>query len=1120
MNNKLYLIILLLCTHFNSKGQECSQDTIVPVAICDQTISIKISEDDFTLFAKDFDSGSYDNCGIEHFRISRHSDNLNNVPNDTFLVISSDEPSTQEITIWVIDSSGNFSSCQSLLRINLNCEINCEDSVVVFLQKEERIQLTNTHFNRPENCGYKIRVLHDSEHAYLLENEIDFTLIGQSLVYEFVDGDKSCWGKLNIQSATETLPKRAFTNDGIPLDSLITLGQNSIQISANTQAQDLENTLLSLGSEDQANLIYSPAWLLLDEINYNGNPISLFEKLDLSWTCDRASTLIKSNVTNLISQCGDGPLSRILEIQDTCNNKRTIQQQINLIQRSDFEVIFPKDTFLENTFDYAPESILKISDDENGFLGLSYNDQILMNEQLDTSIIFRTYFVVDWCAFNESIKTADVVIDTMAYNLGRPNSYYKLKDGGDGLLTYTQLIKTKTSLESAELLTCSPYSFNAYVGAEETVQINPIRQRLVSLSSSLDQLIFYKQFLNGNREVVQDSFELGRQDLNLEGIFVVAISDGKIDSCLIPVNVIIIEQITVRSYLDVDKNCAFTTADRIVGNGSVVYYQYGKHSEVFKKYIPELGMTSFTPTGIVPDVADNNQGLLDLWVDYGNAYLICTNRFVMNIDTVTSTNPFSFPLQYANDYTSLSVDINTPEFIPCEANKYDLKYSNFSTDEVTNITLQLIIHPNFSFSEIEPNLPIAKLSGDTITFNLDPLNLGEQRNHKVELMHSCSSYKEGTVQPVKAIIKSNDPRYVVPLIDYNGPNITVGANCKNDSIHFILTNKGTKEYLDVKFPKIIISDIGGFLIDPGLLDPQTSKNIYSKPANGKTYRMEANQVNGFPLRSIPNAVVEGCGQDEFGGYATGHYNDFTHDELEPFVSYSTLEPGLIPGMIELQTFPSGHESTNSVDPDIPIKMMIRFKNTVGMKIANIKFIDSLSDAYNVNSIQLGASSHKYSSSIDENAVLFFNVLDTVDPEESLFINFIIQQKPYLRPGTIIKNQVTAVLQDTMLIPSNNQDLLIDYTASGYSELVSTSKNPISSLHMFPNPARAFISLDFPKQTHAYISIQDISGKIILSEKITLGVNHINTSTLHPGIYIVKVESDQLDTWIGKLQIQY
>ncbi|MDR1631318.1 MAG: T9SS type A sorting domain-containing protein, partial [Dysgonamonadaceae bacterium] len=63
----------------------------------------------------------------------------------------------------------------------------------------------------------------------------------------------------------------------------------------------------------------------------------------------------------------------------------------------------------------------------------------------------------------------------------------------------------------------------------------------------------------------------------------------------------------------------------------------------------------------------------------------------------------------------------------------------------------------------------------------------------------------------------------------------------------------------------------------------------------------------------------------------------------------------------------------------------------------------------------------------------------------------------------------------------------------------------NNISVYPNPFTGYIIVDATES--GTVQIFDISGKIVLTSRLTIGKNHIATSELQKGVYLLKVGGD-------------
>lgn len=111
--------------------------------------------------------------------------------------------------------------------------------------------------------------------------------------------------------------------------------------------------------------------------------------------------------------------------------------------------------------------------------------------------------------------------------------------------------------------------------------------------------------------------------------------------------------------------------------------------------------------------------------------------------------------------------------------------------------------------------------------------------------------------------------------------------------------------------------------------------------------------------------------------------------------------------------------------------------------------------------------------------------------------------------------------ELMILPNSNQclNVAIDYVDMTEVDAYLTVENTESEsdfFNLFPNPFSDNINLVLNKKfNNAYYSINDITGKIIIQEKINNLNNIIHTNNLKQGIYIVNLNIDGV-TYVKKI----
>ena len=107
-----------------------------------------------SLWATDFDAGSYDNCGIVEYRIYSPSlgvgQNLPPVGSTNNVTFDCDDLGNQSVDFWILDTHGNWAYCTTYVIIQDNAQV-CNDNTALtvsgYIENEEGVGVENVSIN-------------------------------------------------------------------------------------------------------------------------------------------------------------------------------------------------------------------------------------------------------------------------------------------------------------------------------------------------------------------------------------------------------------------------------------------------------------------------------------------------------------------------------------------------------------------------------------------------------------------------------------------------------------------------------------------------------------------------------------------------------------------------------------------------------------------------------------------------------------------------------------------------------------------------------------------------------------------------------------------------------------
>ena len=481
------------------------------------------------------------------------------------------------------------------------------------------------------------------------------------------------------------------------------------------------------------------------------------------------------------------------------------------------------------------------------------------------------------------------------------------------------------------------------------------------------------------------------------------------------------------------------------------------------------------------------------------------------------------PQQTNIDCPYLEVDISTPFLRRCFENTYTISYCNKGTAPAFDAYIEVELDDALSY--VSSTQPLASSSGNLLSFELNTLDVNECGTFQLTVLVDCDSTVLGQTHCVEAHIYPDT--LCMPTPNWSGASIEVDASCLGDSIQFTIQNVGTAasagdlNYL-VIIDEVILLD-GNFELDP-------SEQLFIKvPADGSTYRMEAQQEPFHPGNSMPAVGVEGCSVDN-SDISLGYITQYWEDDGDPFVSIDCQENIGSYDPNDKHASPKGYDDEHYILPNQEIEYRIRFQNTGTDTAFTVVIRDPISPMLNIETLKPGASSHSYSFSILENNIAEFrfeNILlpdsTTNEPMSHGFVKFKIQQQPDLPDGTLIENTAGIVFDFNEAIITNTAFHTVSRNfLPSADDGIDVTNTPLI-INTYPNPfsKQAIITLeheDINLLSFSSFELFDVTGRLVRSQSFNGASMPFARETLTEGIYFYRVKSPVGDKQ-GKLVIQ-
>lgn len=449
-----------------------------------------------------------------------------------------------------------------------------------------------------------------------------------------------------------------------------------------------------------------------------------------------------------------------------------------------------------------------------------------------------------------------------------------------------------------------------------------------------------------------------------------------------------------RVYIDTDTDCVSDAGEQGVGQYPIVVTRIpsGTTSIIY----PQSDGTYSAE--IIFDVQDASAELSLTLPPFVNP--VCPTA--LNVPNLTG-NPsvvFDMGLQSAGDCPRMQVDIGNLFIRRCGTNSFMVKYCNEGLDTAYNavVTVDLdalidIIGASETYTVSGPEELITFEIGDVAPFECGTIN--------IQALVSCDAIPGQTLCNEATITPS------APCDGaWQGAEIEASAACVGDSVQLILTNKGPGD-MSIPLNYIVVEDFIMYRDGSFHLAANESVTI-TVPSNGATWRIEAQQENGYPNAAVTVAAIEGCGGINVLGLINAlgvNDNGIGYDQYCGVV-VASCDPN------DKNAVPVGAGADQIIRANEWIEYKIRFQNTGTDTAFRVVVVDTLSPLLNAGSIELGAASHPYRLDIFPGGILNF-VFDPIalpdsnvnEPASHGFLEFRIAQQPDLPDGTRLENTV-------------------------------------------------------------------------------------------------------------------
>ena len=394
-------------------------------------------------------------------------------------------------------------------------------------------------------------------------------------------------------------------------------------------------------------------------------------------------------------------------------------------------------------------------------------------------------------------------------------------------------------------------------------------------------------------------------------------------------------------------------------------------------------------------------------------------------------------------------------------------------------------------TEMEPvssaTLPFTIVSEDVYRFDLGDLDPLQCISFQLVALNDCDSTVLGQTL-CYSVHAYPDTDCQQPVPQWGGASVNVTATCTGTEVLFNITNVGTAPMSSAN-DYIVIQDHVMYMVTPFDLGVGETITV-PLPADGSTWRLEAEQVPYHPIPGNPSKTVEGCTTDNT--FTTGSFTMFplydpgSAQDEECKEVIGAYDPN------DKQGFPKGWGELQLIRPNTPIDYLIRFQNTGTDTAFTVVIRDTLPAALDPMSIRQLKSSHNFTYSVEKGNLLTFRfdqikLVDsfTNEPLSHGFISFRINQQLDNPFGTFIDHSAGIYFDFNPPIITN----IAHHEVGDVIGIVPVLDVPTSVVpEIFPNPAVSTTHLQLKDLSfdQAHWDLINTQGQTIANGRVQSG----------------------------------
>ena len=349
-------------------------------------------------------------------------------------------------------------------------------------------------------------------------------------------------------------------------------------------------------------------------------------------------------------------------------------------------------------------------------------------------------------------------------------------------------------------------------------------------------------------------------------------------------------------------------------------------------------------------------------------------------------------------------------------------------------------------------------------------------------------------------------------LPWDKSSLSVEGWCQGDSVYFSITNTGDFGDGDMECYSPVWLTVDGVVTDTDSLQIQGGETvIYSYPASGQTFILNASQHPLHPGNSAPNAHVELCGDST--NWTPGIINQFPQDDADPDVDIFCGQVTAPVDPNDKTGYPLGQTEEYYIQPNQQLQYVIRFQNVGTDTAFTVVVRDTLDIDLNIFTVTPGVASHPYTFKMYGPRVLEWTFEDIQLPDSTTnsegsngFLTFHVDQVPDLAPGTVINNDADIYFDFELPITTNTT---VHKIFEGFVEVLNIEDLTIEGkeIFMYPNPTTNLITIQSESVLNNEFKIYDQQGREVMNGKLVGKNTEVSLGKLSRGTYTIQVDGN-------------